>query len=360
MAPEIADTPLEVGVECRAEFLAELRAEGESAALVPLGREGLRDDLGDLIEEVYVRGVLAERLGIAARRITATIEPRPLADPEEASEEAREAGERCGISVCVSDDAGGECEVVFGLGPWVRRAQERLALLREEGRVPAGARARLHVRSFPAGDVRPPVPYLLAPPIEPARPDELWTLGPGELDPDRPVLVAARALEAMLALTESAGPIETGGAVLGRQVRLEQPLPGTRTRIATLLCACLSDPRHRGEAGHFTFDPAAMAEAAQIAALRGRGERALSAFHSHGWNGECGRCNQNRDCPLPACSEVSLEDYRVAETLFPGKATLLPVTGRRFGAAGTRPVLELFAWTGGALLPLPWRTYDGD
>ena len=91
----------------------------------------------------------------------------------------------------------------------------------------------------------------------------------------------------------------------------------------------------------------------------GSGERVLTVFHSHGWGTGCSECNQREQCALPECTLVSLDDYRVLETLFPSKATLLPIAGRKLGASGRRPVLEMHAWRGGSVRPIRWRTFAG-
>ena len=45
------------------------------------------------------------------------------------------------------------------------------------------------------------------------------------------------------------------------------------------------------------------------------------------------------------------------ESLFPSKATLMPIAGRKLGAPGRRPVLEIHAWRDGRMVAIPWRTY---
>jgi len=57
------------------------------------------------------------------------------------------------------------------------------------------------------------------------------------------------------------------------------------------------------------------------------------------------------------CTEVSLDDYQVLESMLPGKATLMPIAGRKLGAPGRRPVLEIHAWNGGKMLPIAWQRY---
>jgi hypothetical protein len=50
-------------------------------------------------------------------------------------------------------------------------------------------------------------------------------------------------------------------------------------------------------------------------------------------------------------------DYQVLESLFPGKSTVMPIAGRRLGATGNRPVLEIHAWRGGQVRPIRWQQY---
>jgi hypothetical protein len=105
------------------------------------------------------------------------------------------------------------------------------------------------------------------------------------------------------------------------------------------------------------FDPEAMAEAVELAELRGTGERPMTVFHSHGWGAGCGNCNQKAECALPSCEHVSLDDYQVIEAMFPSKTTVFPIAGRRLGAAGRRPVLAVHAWRGGRMASIPWLAY---
>jgi hypothetical protein len=53
----------------------------------------------------------------------------------------------------------------------------------------------------------------------------------------------------------------------------------------------------------------------------------------------------------------SLLDYEL-ESLFPTKALLLPIAGRKLGAPGRRPILQIHAWDGGEMKPIRWQTYD--
>jgi hypothetical protein len=99
-----------------------------------------------------------------------------------------------------------------------------------------------------------------------------------------------------------------------------------------------------------------LAEAAQIADLRGFGETVQTVYHTHGWKNSCGRCNESPDCPLAECNP-SLQDYQLLETLFPSKTTLMPIAGRKLGTPGRRPVLQIHAWRGGHMQPIPWTQY---
>jgi hypothetical protein len=114
----------------------------------------------------------------------------------------------------------------------------------------------------------------------------------------------------------------------------------------------LSDPRHTGDLTRFHISPEALIAGDQIAALRGKDEFVITVVHTHGWG--CGDCNQ-KDCLLAECFP-SLQDYEL-ESLFPTKALLLPIAGRKQGAPGRRPILQIHAWRGGELRPIRWQTY---
>ncbi len=340
---------IDAALDCAAEFFVELGTAPQAGDLPPLHRESIQGDLAELIDEVWVRGILAGGLDADAGRVRVAIEPRPSG-----------AGALQGIAVRLEDERGGSREQVFRHGPWLRRAQAIALRLCRAGGLPEGRELHVRLRVEVGPRARAESPFLQAPEIAEGTLEELGvrSLGAGELDPARAVLVNARALEELLALTERAGALETGGAMLGRIVRLPEPLAGSATRIVTVLTAFLADQRHRGEEQRFTFSPAALAEAARTAELRCLGERVLTAAHSHGWGAGCNRCNHDERCALPPCTEVSLDDYRVCDSLFPGKATLLPIAGRQLGASGERPVLALHAWLGGALRPIRWRSYS--
>lgn len=364
------DRPIEAVLDCPAEYFVDLipgreeleagppaRAPEPDLAGRALHRESIQDDLAALIDETYVRGILAERLHLEAQRVSVTLTPVRESDLSLPGLQ--------GISVRVTDDQGGSFELVFRLGPWVRRAQELVPHLRKQGVLAENRHVYLRLQARAEEHASLPRLFLQAPEV---RAGSLADLGlgafsegedarggGGELDPARPLLVSATMLEEIRVFAEHSGVVETGGATLGSYLRLAQPLPGTTTRIVTVLTASFLDVRHRGAEQRFTFSPEAMAEAAQLAELRRRGERVVTAFHSHGWGTGCNRCHSNERCVLPVASEVSLDDYDVAERLFPGKATVLPIVGRKLGARGERPVLEVHAWLGGALRPLPWR-----
>ena len=53
----------------------------------------------------------------------------------------------------------------------------------------------------------------------------------------------------------------------------------------------------------------------------------------------------------------SLQDYQLLESLFPSKSTLMPIAGRKLGEPGRRPVLQIHAWRGGQMQPIPWQEY---
>lgn len=342
---------IDQSLECPFDFTLELTREPHLGAAA-LRRELVTGCVVELASEAFTCAVLAGSLPAEPSalqfRFTPLWREEPLVEGIEVELRAELAG-RTWVDV-----------QRFTQGRWLRIAEQVLldlraanALAAEELVYPLLYAERRHAPRELS------LPMLVAPEITE---QELAELGVGELEPgaftpDRPVLVSARMLEEILALTEAFGLAETGGAALGKLVRLPCPLPGTTTPVVTVLTACLGDERHDGAPSRFTFSPEALCAADQVAALRGFGERVLTVFHSHGWGTGCAECNQREQCALPQCTLVSLDDYRVLETLFPSKATLLPIAGRKFGASGRRPVLEMHAWRGGSVRPIQWRTY---
>jgi len=342
-------------------------SDGGRSKYQPVHIEGIEADLGELVDETYVSGVLADKLPRECDELRVRVRPEfkvePLVD-----------------RVVVELDAGtGEAPFArrFSTGRWARRSQELVHQFRQDGRLDQDETALSVVYGRATGEgprSAPRLPPLQAPVIDEASLEECGVralvpgpeAGPspgsgsaqgGGFDPMRPVLVSERLVEDVLDFTERAGTTETGGAVLGRIVRLPEPLPGAATPVVTLLTTALTDPRHVGQVGAFAFSPAALAEAYEIADLRGRHEQVLTAFHTHGWGSHCGNCNESETCALPMCTEVSLDDYQVLESMLPGKATLMPIAGRKLGAPGRRPVLEIHSWNGGKMLPIAWQRY---
>ncbi len=341
---------MNVTAHCSHELFMEIGTE-PSVGCPVVHRESIRADLADLAEEIFVGAVLADTLPGDADGLRIEVEPVWLEEP---------VVEAIDVRLVSASDGALLHEQRCTSGRWVRRAQRIALRLRDESVLSTEESAWVHVLGERNGaSATLPLPVLAPPRITDQTLGDLGVVEPGEgeLCPDRPVLVNERMLDEILRHTEEAGAREIGGATLGKMVRLPEPLPGTTTPVVTVLTASLPDPRHVGELGRFTFDPEALHEAAQIAALRGMGEGVLTVSHSHGWGKDCGRCNRSDTCALPQATHVSLSDYQVLESLFPSKATLMPIAGRKLGAAGDRPVLEIHAWRGGVMTSIPWRTY---
>ena len=196
-------------------------------------------------------------------------------------------------------------------------------------------------------ELQPPV--LEIPPIEERTREEagLRRLGMGALKPERPIVVSRRMEADIAQRTREAGTSETGGAVLGRYVRLPEPLPGTTTRIVTVLAASVCDERHEGSPSRWKISPDALAEAAQLAEISG--QRVMTIWHSHGF---CAKpCDRRWQCPLVGPGYFSIDDYDVAERLLPSKATVMPICGQ--DPAQPDPMLVIHGWEDG-MQPLPW------
>ena len=328
-------------------YFSELRSNAQRWS-VPLSVDDVTPALGQLVDETFTRGILADELPGEMDELEVDIEPSWSTEPNV---------ER--VNITLTTGTNGDRRSVsqsFNCGPWVRSAEAKLQQLRSEGTITENDqvyRLLVAMKSPNADGSRCTLPPLAPPPIvDEADEIDAMQFGDGSLDPDRPVLVAARFVEEAISQCEAAGPMETGGAVLGKIVRLPAPLPGTRTRIVTILSAILTDARHAGNLTRFHISPEALLEGAKIADLRGRSESVLSIYHTHGWG--CGECNQKL-CEL-AESFPSLQDYEL-EALFPTKALLLPIAGRKLGAPGRRPVLQIHAWRGGQLRPIRWQTF---
>ncbi len=332
------------------DFQQELRRESDLSGL-PLYSELAHAEVAELIDEAFVSGVLSERLPPAPETLEVTIEPQWLTEPIVS-----------GLNVTLRAGENGhsrEYRQRFVTGRWYREAQMRMLAYRNDGGLDEQQTAYCMLLALRAERPAPlKLPPLNAPPI---MDQELADCGvrelvAGPLLPERPVLVNQQLVDDAIRRCMEADTNETGGALLGKLIRLNAPLPGTRTRIVNVLSASVDDSRHIGQTLSLAFSPQALAEAAQIADLRGLGETVQTVYHTHGWKNACGNCNQSPDCPL-AESVPSLQDYQLLETLFPSKSTLMPIAGRKLGEPGRRPVLQIHAWRGGQMHPIPWAAY---
>lgn len=343
---------MKVNIHNDKQFVAEIRKTPELQG-APLISLDVTQDLEDLVHEAYTAGVFQEALPAHEDELEeltvcfeTTFSSEPIVEKIEVCLEFAYRGEER------------EFRRTFTHGRWKRSLQR--ALVEQEDELDAAQTLYSMLIALP---VRNDTPLELAPLQAPQIADRtLSDLGvrefdDGQLDPERPVLVNRRLCQDSIAACLSSGSVETGRAVLGAYVRLPEPLPNTRTRIVTVMTNCIDDDRHEGQINEWKISPEAIAEAVRIAELRGLGERVLTVMHTHGWSNECGNCNENPNCPLTECTRVSLKDYQVLETLFPGKATLMPIVGRKLGVAGRRPVLEIHAWQGGRVKPLTWQQY---
>lgn len=346
-------------VDCPFDFAMELSSEPGGTGLL-LHREEISCDLPHLVDETFTRGVLEEVLPVEPEEVRVAIRPvfetEPKVDAIEVVLQVPEVNDGVGYSQS------------YRVGRWIPRSSGIAQGLRDEGTLGEGVntypvllaeRRRVGPRGD-GGDVELRLPLLRGPVIVDQTLEEFGVrqLGDGALVPDRPVLVNARMIEEVVQATRAAGPNETGGAVLGKLIRLPEPLPGTRTRVVTILAMFVPDARHLGRPGQFTFSTDALAYAAEIASMREAGEVVLTALHTHGWGTGCERCNDNAGCVLPQAREVSVQDYSMLESMFPCKSALMPIAGRVLGASGNDPVLEVHAWRGGVMRAIRWRKYD--
>lgn len=342
---------MQLEINCCWQFNSEFHREA-TAEGIPLSSVNVTGDLPDLLDEAYVSALLAGALADWPERLQVSIEPTFARDA---------IVDRIRVRLRTGENgAAAEHTVEFSGGRWNRNRHKRLQQLRDEGTLAKDESAYHALVALPTQNPAPMESPLLQTPLIVDAPLERFgvrSLGEGELTPDRPVLINSRLEADSIAACLSAGARETGAAVLGAFVRLPEPLPHTSTRIVTLLTTCIEDPRHAGQINEWSISPEALAASAQVADLRGLGETVITVIHSHGWSTECGKCNENANCPLAECTLVSLSDYQVLETLFPGKGTVMPIVGRKLGAPGKQPVLALHAWRGGEMRPLRFQRY---
>jgi len=336
------------------DFRIELRRTGDLDA-VPLSSERVTDQLGDLVAETLCRGVLADVLDEDIDYLDIRI------DPEFESSSPLVSRIHVHLSA-TSDGATTHYSQDFKRGAWSRGLQLQMTALIEEGTLDPSETVYQMLIATPTGiPCEIPLPPLQTPLIVDGTLDGFGvrSLGTGELVPDRPVLVnERRVVDETIEACLKAGEQETGSATLGALVRLPERLPGTSTRIVTLLTACVADRRHEGELNQWNISPQALAEGARIAELRGMGESIVTVAHTHGFNSACpGKCNSNAGCLLAQATEVSLKDYQVLETLFPSKSTLMPIAGRRLGTDTERPVMVIHGWRGATVRPIRWQRY---
>ncbi len=341
----------QVDCDTRHRFQMELRRAPHLDG-VPLSSQDVTYDLGDLVDEALTCAVLGDVFPEELDRLDVRIEPQGTEPPVVSHIEVRLRATFNGTCA--------EYRQEFRTGPWSRTSQKVTSQLREEGTLAETETAYCLVVALPEkGRSTFEPPLLQTPQIAEGTLEALGVrqLAGGELVSDRPVLANQRMVEDAVAACLAAGARETGGVTLGRLVRLPEPLSGTSTRVVTVLTTCLEDRRHSGDINQWNISPDALVEAARIADLRGLGEAVMTVTHTHGFSAECGNCNSNAACPLAECTHVSLLDYQVLETLFPAKSTLMPIAGRRMGAEGNRPVLEIHAWRGGQVRPIRWQHY---
>lgn len=342
---------MQIVVTKKHNYVQELRRESTLSG-VPLHSAPAEQDVAELVDETFTRGLLAERLPLEPDTLEIQIEPTWIQEPVAGSVEITLAAHVNGSTMRYAQK--------YRVGRWYRDAQQQTLCLREEGTLGQEETAYSMLLALAAEQ---PTPVKLGPFQTPQIAAQsladcgVGTLGSGQLLTDRPVLVNRQFVADAVRRCLEADTHETGGAVLGKIVRLDRPLSGTHTRIVTILSASVDDHRHVGETHRFAFDPTALAEAAQIAQLRGLGETVQTVYHTHGWKNSCGNCNQHTQCPL-AEAIPSLLDYQLIESLFPSKTTLMPIAGRKLGEPGRRPVLRIHGWRGGQLQPITWQEYS--
>ena len=138
---------MRVHIECPYDFSVELAPDtGPEAA--PVHCESLVDDLGGLIEETFVRGVLANRLPADPAELHVAIEPVWLTEPLVGR-----------IQVLITSAGSGSPSssgyaCTFRHGSWSRRMIGVARGLRQEGSIPEGGQAYARLIATRTGEGR--------------------------------------------------------------------------------------------------------------------------------------------------------------------------------------------------------------
>lgn len=357
MTTATLDVHSELACEIRTahRFSLVLKADADPAS-VTLHQRAIDADVRHLVKDAFERGVMEDRIPLETVELAATLEPVPADQlPEPYTTAVR-------VRIEALDDHGARHAYAeeFEHGRWMRRLPEMVLQLREEGTLAEDHSVHRALLAFPDDAARlEPLPLRL-PVVEEGslEPFGIDRLREGSFTPHRPILVNGRMHDEMLERTEAIGTDrEHGAVVLGKHVRLPEPLPQTETRLVTILSTHVDHASIRGSATEVLFSPEALVSALPFAEARGLGESVVTVVHSHLWG--CGECNQKTDgCPLAEATHVSPKDYELLESLFPSRITPFPITGRIVGAEGRRPHLAMNVWRGGRMRSIRYRSYE--
>lgn len=159
---------------------------------------------------------------------------------------------------------------------------------------------------------------------------------------DLPVFVPARVLAEAAEITVAAGPVETGGILIGHLWQ-DASIPEAFVQVTAQLPA-----RHvEADATRLAFRSDTWTEVRSAIALRDRNEVMLGWWHSHPVYEWCKSCppERQRRCPL-AHDFFSAHDRALHRTVFPRAWSSALVMSRP--AAGP-PIASLFGWRRGSL-----------
>ncbi|NUQ63745.1 MAG: hypothetical protein HUU20_14805, partial [Pirellulales bacterium] len=147
---------MEIQLDNQYRYFCELRGSPEIASM-PLASEDATLSLGELIDETYHRGVLADRFPAEPETIRATI--RPIWSQEPLVSQVQ-------VELSATNGKAASYSLEFDCGPWVRRAQLKALLLKEEGSLAANQKAYRALVAVRAGaGARVTVPPLQPPAI---------------------------------------------------------------------------------------------------------------------------------------------------------------------------------------------------
>ena len=275
-----------------------------------LGQAPVSPDWAPAFEWTAFQGIRSGRLDPAAPSLHGRVEP--VWHPEKGPPYTGS------FRVSISGGADQVCED-FPLSYFRKVALKAATQFVELSDLEAGDTIQFRATAFERQDTGPPAPRRIVIDDEDLR--EPWPIiqasMPGKDAPapdaaDVPVFIPAALLDDVAALTRAAGPVETGGVLIGRLCQ------DSSAREIFLDVTGHIPARHTiAEVAKLTFTGDTWTDARNLIGLRGRGEIMLGWWHSHVGREYCKDCpaDRQRECKF-AKGFFSAHDEHFHRTAF--------------------------------------------